>query len=396
MQKNLKIYGLYAVCGSCFFLQLSTSGTALCSVVFILCGLISGVLGEMPSILKKYPTAIIAILLILMISFGTIYTPVPFSKILERLKDYRVLLYLPIVIYLCENRRNAPKYILNSFLAGSLVALLAAYLLEFGILPNELGYEPHYHSLLSPTPHSGFMALFIFILLSKILNNEKNALYGIPIILLAFYNLFFQAGSAMGMVIFVALMGLLALHCFSIKKIVVICLALGILSASLYYSSPKVNHEVDEIVETLQNYEIGSGTMRNNVSLRLDWYLSCYLLIKEKPLMGYGTGSFEQVHNEFIKGTKIEPRKSPHNEYLFSGVQFGIPGIILFVSLLFAPFWASFQFKDQEKLILQGIVLFFAIGSIFENWLIGSYTGKFYMIVIAGLLTSQQKRTVSQ
>ena len=114
---------------------------------------------------------------------------------------------------------------------------------------------------------------------------------------------------------------LLALHCFSVKKIVVICLALGILSASLYYSSPKVNHEVDEIVDTLQNYEIGSGTMRNNVSLRLDWYLSCYLLIREKPLMGYGTGAFELVHDEFVKGTKIEPRKSPHNEYLYSGVQ---------------------------------------------------------------------------
>jgi O-antigen ligase len=112
--------------------------------------------------------------------------------------------------------------------------------------------------------------------------------------------------------------------------------------------------------------------------------------------MGYGTGAFETVHNEFVKGTNIEPQSHPHNEFWYSGVQIGIPGVIIFVLLLFAPFWASFKFKDQEKLILQGIVVFFAIGNIFENWLIGSATGNFYVIVVAALLTSQQKRTVSK
>lgn len=395
MQKRFEIYGLYAICGSCFFLQLSTSGLALCCIVFILCWLTSGAVRELPSILKKYPTAIIAALLFLMFAFGTIYTPVSLSVILDTLKEYRILLYIPIVMCLCENRREAPKYILNSFMAGSIVALLAAYLLSFGILPDKLSYSPINHTLLSPTPHSGFMALLIFILLSKLLKKEKNAIYGVPIIILASYNLFFQVGSATGMVIFFALMLLLTLYCISVKKIALICLVLGIFSASIFYSSPKVAHEVDEIVDTLQNYEIGSGTMHNNVSLRLDWWLSSYLLIKEKPLMGYGTGAFETVHNEFVKGTNIEPQSHPHNEFWYSGVQIGIPGVIIFVLLLFAPFWASFQFRDQEKLILQGIVVFFAIGNIFENWLIGSATGNFYVIAVAALLTSQQKRTVS-
>jgi O-antigen ligase len=394
MHKKFKVYGLYGICGSCFFLQLSTSGIALSCIVFIICWLTSGAVREILSILKKYPTAIIAILLFLMFCFGTIYTPVSFSVILDTLKEYRILLYIPIVMCLCENRREAPQYVLNSFLAGSFVALLASYLLFFGILPNKYSYAPTFHTLLSPTPHSGFMALFIFILLIKLLKKKKYAIYGVPIIILASYNLFFQVGSATGMVIFFALMLLLAFHYLSVKKITVICLVLGVLSSSLYYSSPKVVSELDEIVDTLQTYEIGSGTMRNNVSLRLDWWLSSYLLMREKPLIGHGTGAFEMVHNEFVKGTNIEPRSHPHNEYWYSGVQIGIPGVILFCLLLFAPFWASFQFKDQERLILQGIVVFFAIGNIFENWLIGSATGNFYVIMVAALLTSLQKRNV--
>ena len=394
MQKYFKTYGLYAICGSCFFLQVSTSGIALSCLVFIFCWLASGAVRQVPSILKKYPTAIIAILLFLMFSLGTIYTPVSFSVILDTLRDYRILLYIPVIMCLCENRSDATKYILNSFLAGSVVALLGAYLLFWEILPSKLGYSSIDHTLLSPTPHSGFMALLIFILLVKVLKKDKNGVYGVPIILMASYNLFFQVGSATGMVIFVALMLLLALQCLSVKKITVIILALGILSTSLYFSSPKVALEVDEISHTIQNYKIGSGSMHNNVSLRLDWWLSSYLLMKEKPVMGYGTGAFEQVHDEFVKGTNIQPRSHPHNEFWYTGVQIGIPGMVVFILLLFAPFLASFQLKDQEKFILQGIVVFFAIGNIFENWLIGSATGHFYVIIVAALLTSQQKRTV--
>ena len=334
MQEYFKTYGLYAICGSCFFLQVSTSGRALFCLVFIFCWLASGAVRDVPAILKKYPTAIIAILLFLMFSIGTIYTPVSSSVILDTLKDYRILLYIPIVMCLCENRPDASKYILNSFLAGSFVALLAAYLLIWEILPGKLSYSPNSHTLLSPTPHSGFMALLIFILLVKLLKKEKNAVYGIPVLLMASYNLFFQVRSATGMVIFVALMLLFALQRVSAKKCIAIFMTLGILSAFLYYSSPKVAFEVDEIADTLQNYEIGFGSMHNNVSLRLDWWLSSYFLMKEKPVIGHGTGAFELFHNEFVKGTNIEPRSHPHNEFWYTGVQIGIPSVILFTLLL--------------------------------------------------------------
>ena len=385
-------YGLYAICGSCFFLQVSTSGRVLCCIVFILCWLSSDAVKKVFVVLKKYPTAIIATLLFLLFSLGTIYTPVSFDAILDMLKSYRVLLYIPIVMCLCEDRPTIQKHVLNSFLAGSVTALLASYLLVWGILPIKFGYGSSYPTLLSPTPHSGFMALSIFILLSKILKKEKYAVYGIPVILLALYNIFFQSVSSTGMVIFIALIILLALQTLSIKKIAAVGLTLAVLTISLYNLSPQVSSEVDETVGTLKNYELGSGSMHNNVSLRLDWWLSSYLLMKEKPLMGYGTGAFEMVHNNFVKGTKIKPQSHPHNEYWYTGVQIGIPGVILFILLLLVPFMASFHLGDQDKHILQGVIVFFAIGNFFENWLIGSATGNFYVIVVAVLLTGQPKK----
>lgn len=386
---NTNRYGLYAIYGSCFFLQVSTTGRVLCSIVFILCWLSSGAVKKVFAVFKKYPTAIVATLLFLLFAFGTIYTPVSSDVILDTLKDYRILLYMPIVMCLCEGMPNVQRYVLNSFLASSGVALLASYLLVWGILPSKFGYVSTYPTLLSPTPHSGFMALLIFFLLSKILKKEKNAVFGIPVIVLALYNIFFQSVSSTGMVIFVALMMLLVLQSLSIQKIAAVGFTLMVLTVSLYNISPKVAFEIDEIAGALQNYEPGSGTMHNNVSLRLDWWLSSYLLMKEKPLMGYGTGSFEMVHNDFVKGTKIKPQSHPHNEYWYTGVQIGMPGVILFILLLLAPLMASFHLRDQEKHILQGIIVFFAIGNFFENWLIGSATGNFYVIVVSVLLTGQ-------
>lgn len=346
---------------------------------------------NVPKIIKSYPTAIIAILLFLMFVIGTTYTPASMHEILDTLKEYRILLYIPIIIGLCENKSDVPRYVLNSFLAGSVVALIAAFMLFWGILPSKLSYAPAYHTLLSPTPHSGFMALMIFILLSKLLKKEKKAILGVPIIIAASYNLLFQVGSATGMVIFMALLFLLALQHLAVKQLASICLALGIMAAALYYSSPKVAQEVDEIADTLQHYEVGSGTVRNNVSLRLDWWLSSYLLMKDRPLIGYGTGAFETVHNDFVKGSNIEPTSHPHNEYWYTGVQLGVPGVLVFILLLLAPLWASFQLRDQEKHILQGIIVFFAVGNFFENWLIGSATGNFYVIVVAVFLINQHK-----
>ena len=392
IQKNLKIYGLYAICGSCFFLQVSTTGRVFCCALFILSWLLSGGVKEVPAILKKYPTVVIASLLFVLFVIGATYTPVSGDKIADMLKKYRILLYIPIVICLAESFPNSKKYVLNSFLAGSVVALLASYLLVWEILPCKFRYAPSFPTLLSPTPHSGFMAFLIFILLGRILRGEKNSVYGIPLVLLAFYNIFFQSVSSTGMAIFVVLMILLVLQSLSAKKIASVALILVALAFCLYKFSPKVAFEVDEITNTLRSYQIGSGTMHNNVSLRLDWWLSSYLLIKQKPLTGHGTGSFEVVHDNLVKGTNIKPTSHPHNEYLYTGVQLGIPGVILFVLLLLAPLRASFYLNDQEKHILQGIIVFFAVGNFFENWLIGSATGNFYVIVMAVFLIYQHKK----
>lgn len=389
LKNNLRLYGLYAVYACSFSLQLSTSAISLCTILFILCWLGSGAIKDLPEILRKYPTAAISTLLFVLFVVGALYSPVSSEVILDTLKEYRVLLYVPIVMCLCKNKTKVATYFLNSFLVGGVIALLASYLLLFGILPETLSYNPAYHSLLSPTPHSGFMALLIYLLLGKLISKEKNAIYGIPFIALALHNVLFLVGSSTGMVILVALMILLALQFFSVKRIAFICLAFLIFAVSLYRTSLTVGREVNEVINTIQEYEIGSGTMHNNVSLRLDWWLSSYWLMKKKPLLGHGTGAFEEVHNKIIKGTNIQPRPHPHNEYWYTGVQVGLVGLLLFILLHAAPFCASFRLREYEKHVLQGIVVFFAIGNMFEGWLIGSATGNFFVIAVAVYVSSQ-------
>lgn len=389
LKENIRLYGIYAVCVSTFFLQLSTAGITLGSIIFILCWLCSDAVRDLPEVLKKYPLAIISTLLFFMFVVGVIYSPASAEVILDTLKEYRILLYIPIVMCLCKNSEEAPKYFLNSFLIGSIFALISSYLLLFNILPRSLSYAPVYNSIISPTPHSGFMALLIFLLLGKLLRKDKHAVFGLPIIILALHNLLFLTGSSTGIVIFGALLFLLAIQFLSAKRIAAMCIVSSTMAMLLFYSSSKVAFEVNEAVDTIKNYEIGSGTMRNNVSLRLDWWLSSYWLMKQKPLFGHGTGAFEMVHDEIIKGTNIEPRPHPHNEYLYTGVQLGFAGLTLFILLIAAPFYGSFRLNEPDKHSLQGILIYFALGNLFEGWLIGSAAGNFYVMAVAVYVSSK-------
>ena len=90
--------------------------------------------------------------------------------------------------------------------------------------------------------------------------------------------------------------------------------------------------------------------------MRFDWWQNSVDLIKAKPLTGHGTGSFEKVQKDLIKGTRTKPSDNPHNEYLLLSVQVGIAGGLLFIAILASLFRRSFLLAGTDRYLLQGVV----------------------------------------
>jgi len=93
----------------------------------------------------------------------------------------------------------------------------------------------------------------------------------------------------------------------------------------------------------MQSQQLG---VENTNSLNTRYYLTKYTLekLKEKPLMGFGTGSFIQEYTSVSEHAKSileeDNHKTPHNNYLFIWFELGLIGLLTFIALFY------FQIKE--------------------------------------------------
>jgi O-antigen ligase len=119
-------------------------------------------------------------------------------------------------------------------------------------------------------------------------------------------------------------------------------------------------------------------------------------LIKEKPLWGYGTGSFEIAQKPLIEGKNTQATGDPHNEYFLTAVQIGLVGCLVLLLLLIDPVVRSFKLlllKKQEKAFaLQATVLFLVIGCFFNSWLLTSKPSHIFAFLIIAFYPIRDKQ----
>jgi len=156
-----------------------------------------------------------------------------------------------------------------------------------------------------------------------------------------------------------------------------------------FFTSSNFSTRVKEAVDEVKSYQAESS--RTSLGMRFDWWLNSVELIKEKPAFGHGTGSFKAVQTALITGSDTQITDNPHNEYFLIGVQTGIFGLLLFLSLLVAQFFASLKLEPQGRYVLQGIVVAMAVGCLMNSFLFDSHPGHFYAILSAILITSSQR-----
>ncbi|ENO96534.1 O-antigen polymerase [Thauera phenylacetica B4P] len=100
----------------------------------------------------------------------------------------------------------------------------------------------------------------------------------------------------------------------------------------------------DRLIETrLTDVVIGGEVVASANELRDDVLLQSIPLLKERPLLGHGAGSFEAVYPRFSDHTIPLHFDHAHNDYVQFGVEFGLLGslpLALFVAL---ALWHAFK-----------------------------------------------------
>ena len=152
------------------------------------------------------------------------------------------------------------------------------------------------------------------------------------------------------------------------------------------------------LIDTVQEVsEHKSDEHLTSAGIRLEMYKNTLLLIKESPLIGYGTGALRFEYNKLAntQDTLLKDVPNPHNQYLLTFFELGIIGLAAFL-FMFYRFWQhSNVIARSDKhtgMYLKGVVLTIAIGSILNSLLLDATEGKFYCVLTGLLLSSYTKK----
>lgn len=385
LTNRIESVGLYSLIASCFFIPFSSSLMGATTILALLCWLVSGKVRELPQLLLSSTLALLSTALFLLLVAGLFYTPAETGDALSALKKYRELILFVMALSYLRNREDKAVLAEKFFIAGSIFLLVISCSMYFGLIPTEkFGYSTVYH-----ITHSFFMAILAFWALQKLIASPQFRLFWCFIFISTCINLFYIAPGRTGMFVFVALALLTIFQHLSLKKSLIGMLICGAAIGAILISSENFSTRLHEAVGEIENYQPGSS--RTSLGMRFDWWHNSITLIKEKPLLGHGTGSFENEQKRLIKGTKTMKTDNPHNEYLLLGVQVGLVGVTLYLSLLGGLFLASYKKNKPSNFLLQGVVVAMFCGCLMNSFLFDSHQGHFFAIISAILLSTQRK-----
>lgn len=144
-----------------------------------------------------------------------------------------------------------------------------------------------------------------------------------------------------------------------ITFLAIVCLVIG-----LSFFSHTFQQRFQQFHVSWANYK--QGNTHSSLGERLHHIDASFRLFMEKPLVGFGTGSYKNEHQRLIK-TYYPPdtinSNHPHNQYLITLVQFGVFGlsILLTLPLLLLRFYLRTPEHQYRNLVLVFIIGFFTI-----------------------------------
>lgn len=119
----------------------------------------------------------------------------------------------------------------------------------------------------------------------------------------------------------------------------------------VYKSTTVYKNRFDAVSNVIQNN--GARGNGKTEDIRYVFIKESLSRILEKPIFGYGTGSFGTIfENEVKSGHYFDTNTTPHNQYLYVWFELGILGIVLLLLIFYHQLKELFRKKDGIHRVL--------------------------------------------
>ncbi len=373
-----------------FVLPISTTLAVILFLLTTLLTLASGHWREKLALIQSNRVAIFLLGFYLLFLIGTVYSIAHFHDIEKQLIKFSWMLLVPLWIPLFTQKKWRDRAI-NAFLIVMAITLFLSYLKYHHWTPISdsfwlhLGprFNTHNAAIFKDHLVQGFLlGIATNVFLYRFIQSKK-WFYGV-LALLGTFNILLMSKGRTGYIIMIILLSYTFFTQIGIKKgIIYTLLLIASFSIALTILPGPVHVRAKLVIQNVHQFHQGDKT--TSLGYRYAWMKNALLLIKERPIIGYGTGSIKAAYATLPKKetTQTGIVENTSNEYLNVMLQFGAIGLLIFVGMLYTQWRYSFLLPKDLKFIFQISLIALCVGNLANSWLMDFTQAHFYAILIA-------------
>ena len=341
---------------------------------------------------KNQPLLLASALFVLLLSIDCFYSVAPLKETLESLWGWRKILLLPLGLVLFNDTvwKNKFAYSLMTFVVIVSLFCMLFYLLELNIRGQEPGVLIRNHATQGMIFSVTLFLMGVFLLFKKhILSIRRLWILGVMLMILGV--LVYMTPGRSGYLAFMVVTVYFGNLLFREKHYKILTLVF-LLSSTFLLTSPLVRDRIELGVKEMQHVDT-SNIESSSMGLRMTVWKNTIELIKDRPLLGFGTGGFEEAYSKKIKDSPEWEKHlmhDPHNQFLKIWAEMGMLGLIVFLGML-----ASSLFQKSSKMYFHlgmGVLLAWCATSLFSSHFSTFTEGRFIYIWLGIMLASESNK----
>ena len=356
----------------------------------LLAWLIAGGYRQRFNVLSTHAFALSSLVLLLLVLLGVLYSTGDPSDVNRHISKYAKLAFIALAITLLQEERWR-RYGLNAFALAMGVTLLismSSLFMEIPFMKGDSGsLKGNHYVFKDHIAQNLMMSFFVLIMMVKgyaeSSHGRRFTYWGVALI--AIVNIMAFVHGRTG---YLALALILAVFVFlqvSPRHRWQTLVAFFIAAAVLLPISDGFRNRIEVGMEQLRTHQPDKAT---SVGARIEMAKTSLELIRERPLIGWGTGSYPK---QFCERAITEQMCAvggyhPHNQFLSFGVQLGVLGILAYLAFFITAVRQARHFSNPEKTLALGLLGILVIDSLLHApfFLVGE--SQFFILMLAVVL----------
>lgn len=370
-----------------FSLPLSTSLVSVITVILLICWVLEGRFQEKWSEIVANPLCLAVFLYMGVLILGLGWSDNLGEGIAVLRKHWKIMIF-PIL--LTAVRWEWRSRTVGAFIAGVSVAMVLNLLdrlhlftllrmdafSQTTLLTNHIIYTPMLALAAYLVAHT--------VLWGKGLGSRRWWLVALGIMMSC--TVFLTKGR-MGQLVFFVLLALLIWQYFHRNRgqaVLLTLIAFVLIFPAAYTFSPQFHSRVNDVRHEIETF---SANPETSVGLRLTWWQNSWILVRQQPWFGVGTGDFSAayavVHQE--RSPHVSVADNPHNQYLYIAIRLGILGGISLLGMFMVQFLWGNRSNDGWHRIRTAFPLFFLTIMLTDSYLVSHGSGFLFSFFCAVL-----------